>query len=142
MTGSDVAATALNPKATDHLAWFITAPGQSDGLMAAMAILLVVLVFGAGLLYLHLHALPEHLASNTRKLQMDLVAVLAILALFTHQNLFWVAALMLAMVELPDYTTPLTSIARSMDRLAAKADPPAPQADADPAATEPAAQEG
>ena len=40
--------------------------------------------------------------------------VLAILALFTHNNLFWVAALVLALVKFPDFTSPLNSIAQSL----------------------------
>ena len=37
------------------------------------------------------------------KAQFEIVAVLALLALFTHNNYFWVAALLLAMIPIPDF---------------------------------------
>ncbi len=37
--------------------------------------------------------------------------------MFTHNNLYWVAALLLATVQLPDFTTPLNSISRSLEEL-------------------------
>jgi hypothetical protein len=46
------------------------------------------------------------------------VAVLGLLALFTHIHLFWVAALLLAMIDLPDFSTPLRSIAVSVAKMA------------------------
>jgi len=51
------------------------------------------------------------------------VAVLGLLALFTHIHLFWIAALLLAMIDLPDFGTPLRSIAESAERIADAADP-------------------
>lgn len=36
----------------------------------------------------------------------------------THNNIFWVAALVLAVVELPDFLTPLKSIAKSLATIA------------------------
>jgi hypothetical protein len=46
------------------------------------------------------------------------VAILGLLALFTHIHLFWVAALLLAMIDLPDFGTPLRSIAGSVEKIA------------------------
>ena len=43
--------------------------------------------------------------------------VLALLALFTHNNVFWVAALILALLKLPDFLTPINSIAESLKKL-------------------------
>jgi len=51
-------------------------------------------------------------------LQFEIVAVLGLLALFTHVHLFWIAALLLAMIDLPDFSTPLRSIAGSVERIA------------------------
>ena len=34
----------------------------------------------------------------------------------THNNIFWVAALLLAAIKLPDFATPLNAIARSVDQ--------------------------
>jgi NADH:ubiquinone oxidoreductase subunit 5 (subunit L)/multisubunit Na+/H+ antiporter MnhA subunit len=107
----------MNPAAPHHLPSFITLPGESDWLMTVMAVFLVVVVVSVGLIYLRLHALPEHMAHRTSKVQMQFVAVLALLALFTHNHVFWIAALLLALVELPDFSTPMNSIALSLEKL-------------------------
>jgi hypothetical protein len=118
----------LNPAATDHLAFFITAPGQSDSLFNAMIVFLIVVVFAVGLIYLRLHALPEHLAHGTSKVQLQLVGVLALLALFTHNHIFWIAALLLALVQFPNFSAPLASMAQSLEKLADRAPPAGPLA--------------
>lgn len=134
---------ALHPAAPHHLPGFITAPGETDVLMIVVGIVLIVAVLGVGNFYLHLHTLPERLAHKSKKLQFEIVAVLGLLALFTHNHLFWVIGLMLALIDLPDFLTPLRSIAASVGRLAG--DPPAATADgmtdegAAPAAGEPVA---
>ena len=109
---------SVNPAAPHHVPWFITAPGQSDGLFTAMIIFLIVVLLLIGVLYFKLHALPEHIAHGATKGKMDFVMVLAVLAMFTHQNLFWIAALLIAFVELPDFSSPINSMARSLQRLA------------------------
>ncbi len=113
----------LNSAATDHLPFFITAPGQTDGLFNAMIVFLIAFVFGIGLLYLRLHALPEHMAHGTSKVQMQIVGVLALLALFTHNHIFWIAALMIAIVQFPNFSGPLASMAQSLEKLAGGAPP-------------------
>ena len=113
----------LNRAATDHLPFFITAPGQTDGLFNAMIVFLIVVVFSVGILYLRLHALPEHLAHGTSKVQIQIVGVLALLALFTHNNIFWIGALLLALVPFPNFSAPLASMARSLEKLADRAPP-------------------
>jgi hypothetical protein len=111
----------LHPAATDHLPFFVTAPGQTDGLFNAMIVFLIVVVFAVGLIYLRLHALPEHLAHGASKVQLQLVGVLALLALFTHNHVFWIAALLLAIVQLPNFSSPLASMAQSLEKLAGRA---------------------
>ena len=111
---------AMNPAAPHHLPPFITAPGQSDWLMTVMGVFLLVAVVSVGLVYLKLHALPEHMAHRTNKVQLQFVAVLALLALFTHNAVFWIAALLLALVELPNFSTPMNSIALSLERLSGR----------------------
>jgi multisubunit Na+/H+ antiporter MnhF subunit len=113
----------IHPAAGDHLPIFVTAPGQSDVLFGVMLVFMVAALFGAGLLYLRLHALPEQLAHGSSKFQFQIVGVLALLALFTHNNLFWIAALLLALVKFPDFATPLNSMAGSLDALARRAPP-------------------
>jgi hypothetical protein len=115
--------TTLHPAATDHLPFFITAPGQTDGLFNAMIVFLIVVVFSVGLMYLRLHALPEHLAHGTSKVQLQIVGVLALLALFTHNHIFWIGALLIALVQFPNFSAPLASMAQSLEKLAGSAPP-------------------
>jgi hypothetical protein len=58
------------------------------------------------------------MAHKSQKLQFEIVAVLGLLALFTHIHLFWVVGLLLAMVDLPDFGTPLRRIAGSVETIA------------------------
>ena len=109
---------SLHPAAPHHLPPFVTAPGESDVLMVVMAVFLVVAVLAVGLLFLRLHTLPERIAHKSHKLQFEIVAVLGLLALFTHIHLFWVAALFLALVDVPDFSTPLRSMAVSLAKMA------------------------
>jgi len=52
--------------------------------------------------------------------QMEIVAVLALISLFTHNHIYWIIGLLLAFIRIPDFSTPLYSIARSMARLASR----------------------
>lgn len=108
----------VHPAAVKHLPVFITGPGQTDYLFAATVILLIASVLVVGNLYLRLHALPEQLAHRGKKVQLEIVAVLALIALFTHEHLFWIAALLLALIPLPDFSTPIASMAQSLEKLA------------------------
>ena len=128
----------LNPAATDHLPFFITAPGQSDGLFNAMIVFLIVVVFSVGIFYLRLHALPEQLAHGASKVQIQIVGVLALLALLTHNHIFWIAALLVALVKFPNFSAPLASMAQSLEKMAGRA--PLEGAMASPPATQVAAQ--
>ena len=112
----------LHPAAIHHLPFFVTAPGETDGLFVVMAIFVLLSVIGIGLFYFKLHALPEQMAHRGQKVQFEIVAVLALLALFTHNHAFWIAGLLLALIPLPDFTTPLSSIARSLERIAGSAE--------------------
>ena len=108
----------LHPAATDHLPPFITAPGETDILMTVMAVVLIGAVLLVGVLYFRLHALPEHIAHRSHKLQLEIVAVLGLLALFTHEHLFWIAGLLLALIDFPDFGGLLGRIARSLEKMA------------------------
>src|ERR1700760_1517285 len=111
-------AEPLHPVASHHLPSFITPPGETDVLMVIMAIVLVLAVLGFGLLFLRLHTLPERMAHRTHKLQFEIVAVLGLIALFTHMHIFWVAGLLLALIDLPDFGTSLSRIAVSSEKIA------------------------
>ncbi|MCX7287439.1 MAG: hypothetical protein NTW20_07705 [Rhodobacterales bacterium] len=107
----------LHPLASHDLPSFITAPGQTDTLLGITAAFLVLIVISLGVLYLNLHSLPERMSHRTSQAQAGLVAVLGLLALFTHNQIFWVMALLLAFIRLPDFETPLQSISDSLRRL-------------------------
>ncbi|MBA5775507.1 hypothetical protein H2509_00015 [Stappia sp. F7233] len=108
----------LHPLAPNHLPAFVTEPGRTDVLFVAMGVFVLFFVVGIGVFYFKLHALPEHMAKRGQKIQFEIVCVLALLAMFTHNHAYWIAALLLALVPLPDFTTPLTSMARSLSRIA------------------------
>lgn len=109
---------SLNLAAPHHLPVFITAPGETDVLMVVVAVFLVLAVLAVGLLFLRLHTLPERMAHKSHKLQFEIVAVLGLLALFTHQHIFWVAGLLLALIDIPDFGTPLRRMAGSLEKIA------------------------
>jgi len=109
----------LHPAATKHLPAFITTPGETDVLMVVMSIILVLSILAFGSLFFRLHTLPERMAHRSHKLQFEIVAVLGLLALFTHIHLFWVAGLLLAMIDIPDFgARSLSRIAGSTEKLA------------------------
>lgn len=110
----------LHPIAPQHFPFFVTPPGGTDVLFWSMVLLLVLAVIGIGVFYFKLHSLPEQMAHNGQKIQFEIVAVLALLALFTHNHLFWIAGLLLALVPIPDFTTPLTSMAKSLRTMAGR----------------------
>src|SRR6202040_721011 len=125
---------ALHPSAPHDLPGFITAPGDTDVLSVVVGIVLIAAVLGVGNLYLTLHTLPERMAHKSQKLQFEIVAVLGLLALFTHNHLFWVIGLFLAMVDLPDFGTPLRRIAGSVEKMAGVPPEPDPTVPPDEAA--------
>jgi hypothetical protein len=113
-------AAELHPAASHHLPSFITPPGETDILMIITAVILVVSVFVFGLVFFRLHTLPERMAHGSHKLQFEIVAVLGLLALLTHQHVFWVAGLLLALIDFPDFPGWLNRIAGAVERIAGR----------------------
>ena len=120
---------------TEHMPGYL-AGADSDPLMTGMAIVLIVSILLIGVLYFKLHAVPEHIAHGKNHTQIQLITILTILALFTHNNMFWVAALVLAVVEVPDFLAPLKSIASSLETIAKRE-----EVEAEPELTDAAAAE-
>jgi hypothetical protein len=58
------------------------------------------------------------MAHRSQKIQFEIVAVLGLISLFTHMHIFWIAGLLLALIELPDFGTPLSRIAGSVEKIA------------------------
>ncbi len=108
----------IHPTAPHHLPFYLAPGSGTDVLMVVMGIFLVAALVWVGTLYLRLHSLPERMAHKSEKLQFEIVAILGLLALFTHIHLFWVAGLLLAMIDIPDFGTLLRSIAGSVEKIA------------------------
>lgn len=111
-------ADQVHPAAPHQLPPFITDPGGTDYLMVAATITLVGAVLGVGLLFLRLHTLPERIAHKSHKLQFEIVAVLGLLALFTHVHLFWVIGLLLALIDVPDFSGMFSRMAGALEKIA------------------------
>lgn len=107
-------AETLHEMAPHHLPSFIPSADGSDPLFTGTLIVVMISLVLLGTVYLRLHALPERISHHLSPVQFTLVATLGLLALFTHQNLYWVAALLLALVRFPDLEGPLNSIAASL----------------------------
>lgn len=108
----------LHPMAPEHMPYFIPTVDGQDGMMTTAIFFIVIGAMLGGTFYLHLHSIPERLAHGTNRTQLQLVAILALIALFTHQTIFWIAALLLAAAQFPDFLTPITSSARSLATMA------------------------
>jgi hypothetical protein len=108
----------LHAMTPHHLPFYIVKPGETDVLMIVTGIFLVLMILGFGNLYLRLHSLPERLAHKSQKIQFEIVAVLGLISLFTHMHIFWIAGLLLALIDLPDFSSPLTRIAGSVEKIA------------------------
>ena len=111
-------AESIHPAAPHHLPAFITAPGDTDVLMVITALFLTVGVVAFGVLFLRLHTLPERIAHKSKKIQFEIVAILGLIALFTHMHIFWIAGLLLAVIDIPDFGSSLGRIAVSAERIA------------------------
>lgn len=109
---------AMNPTAPHHLPVFFSAPDGTDFLFNVMLIVIIVMVLLVAVLYFKLHSLPERIAHKGQKIQFELVAVLALISLFTHNHFFWIAGLLLAFIPIPDFATPLTGMAESLAKMA------------------------
>jgi hypothetical protein len=86
--------------------------------MVVMGLFLLLAVVMFGIVFLRLHTLPERMAHKSKKIQFEIVAVLDLIALFTHMHIFWIVGLLLAMVDFPDFGTSLGRIATSTETLA------------------------
>ncbi|MTI16211.1 hypothetical protein E1162_03040 [Rhodobacteraceae bacterium RKSG542] len=103
--------------AIKHLPFFVSGPHQTDVLFNVTVGFLVLAILLVGVFYFSLHAIPEKMAHGYDSRQLQVVAILSLIALFTHNNYFWIAALLLAAIRFPDFLAPLESIARSLKNL-------------------------
>lgn len=129
---SDTPAPTLHPLAPEHLPGFLPDAAGHDPIMVHMILFVAVMIFLLVTAFLHLHSLPEKLAHKVGATQLQIVGILGLIALFTHNNLYWVAALLLAVVQIPDYETPLLRIADALDRQKSPEPAPQPQPQSEP----------
>lgn len=111
--------TDTHPEASHHLPGYIPGPDGSDPLFTIIVVSMLIIFLVLGVIYFKLHSLPEQMGEKANSTQLQLISILAILALFTHNNAFWVLALLIAAIRLPDYLTPLETIAKSLAKIAA-----------------------
>jgi hypothetical protein len=97
---------------------FITSPGRTDGLLVVMAVILLGAVVMFGVVFFRLHTLPERIAHKSQKVQFEIVAILGLISLFTHMHIFWIAGLLLAVIDMPDFGFSLNRIAGSAEKIA------------------------
>ncbi|MEM7089930.1 MAG: hypothetical protein AAF496_10170 [Pseudomonadota bacterium] len=108
----------LHPMATGHIPSYVTQADGSDFLLTFMFFFTVGLVVLIGIAYFTLHSIPEKIAHQSNHPQFQLVGILALLALFTHNGLFWVAAILVAGFQFPDFAAPLRAIADAIRSVA------------------------
>lgn len=109
----------MHPAAPHHLPGYIPGPDGSDPLFTIIVVAMLIIFLAAGVIYFKLHSLPEQMGEKANSTQLQLISILAILALFTHNNAFWVLALLLAAIRIPDYLTPIETIAKALAKIAA-----------------------
>lgn len=128
-----MATAQTHPMAPQHLPGYIATADGSDPLFVFMVVFTVGLVVLIGVLYLTLHSVPERMAHQANHSQLQVIGILALAALFTHNNLFWIAAILVAAFRVPDFITPLVRIADSLTAMARQTGAPGPAPVSDPA---------
>ena len=104
---------SLGLVAREHLPFYITGPGETDILFGIVTVSLVAILIGFGALYFTIQAIPDRMVEGAGKAQMQVVGLLGLISLFTMNNAYWIAAILLAAVRIPDIVTPLQEIARA-----------------------------
>ena len=72
------------------------------------------------MLTFRLHSLPDQIVHKSRKMQAEIVGVLCLIALLTHMHILWLAALLLALIDIPDFGTSLERIADSTETMSGR----------------------
>ena len=102
--------------------FFITPPSETDVLFNITLWFVVACIVLTGVVFLTIHSLPERMAHKSKKVLLDLIALLCLLALLTHNHFFWFVAIVLAFIDIPDFLTPVNRIANSVATMAGQED--------------------
>ncbi|MFA3919019.1 hypothetical protein [Ruegeria hyattellae] len=113
-----MATPEIHPLAAEHIPSYVVAADGSDFLFNFMLVFTVSVILLIGVAYFTLHSVPEKMAHESNHPQFQLVGILALLALFTHNGIFWIAAILVAGFQIPDLAAPLRSIADAIRSLA------------------------
>ena len=89
-----------SPEVLNQLPFWVTPPGATDGFLVVVGFVLVSALLGFGALYFTIQSIPDRMAAGAHKVQMQLVSVLGLISLFTLNNAFWIAAILIAAVPL------------------------------------------
>lgn len=92
--------SAYSVEILGRLPFWVTAPRETDGFLIVVGFVLVGVLLGFGALYFTINAIPDRMAAGAHKVQMQLVSVLGLISLFTLNNAFWIAAILIAAVPL------------------------------------------
>lgn len=107
----------MHPMAPAHLPSFAPGMDGSDGMLFNTGVFLVIAISCIGILIFMIHAIPEKVAHRSRKAQMEIVSVLCLLSLLSHNHIFWVIGLFLAFVDFPKLGEPFSRIALALERI-------------------------
>jgi hypothetical protein len=110
----------IHSLAPEHLPAFLPNADGSDMLFTLVIVGTIALILVLGSANFTLHSIPEKVAHDSNSMQFQVIGILALLALLTHNNLFWVIALLLAAVRFPDFLKPIESIAESLQEMRKK----------------------
>ncbi len=91
---------SISDEAMARLPFWVTPPEETDGFLIVVGLVLVIVLLGFGALYFTVQAIPDRMAAGAHKVQMQLVGVLGLISLFTLNNAFWIAAILIAAVPL------------------------------------------
>ncbi len=104
--------------ATEYLPMFIAGPEETDVFFIVAVVIAILVAMLIGVFYFTLHALPEKMGHKVNSSQLQLIGVLSLIAMFTHNNYFFFGAIILAAIRFPDWTGTLISIANSLEKVA------------------------
>ncbi|WP_336814923.1 hypothetical protein [Bosea sp. MMO-172] len=128
-------ASEVHPLVNGPVPSFIVAPGEIDTLLVVAGVILLACILAVGLIFLRLHSLPERMAHKTKKIQFEFVAVLGLLSLLTGVHIFWVAGLLLALIDIPDFPSIFGRMANALEKISGAT--PRPRVGDRPDETEP-----
>ena len=92
--------SSISDEALARLPFWVTPPGDTDGFLVVVGCFLILILLGFGALYFTIQAIPDRMAAGAHKVQMQVVGVLGLISLFTLNNTFWIAAILIAAVPL------------------------------------------